>query len=115
MNQQAQITLREGDARHLDWIPNESVHLVVTSPPYWTLKDYNDHADQLGYIADYERFQDELDKLGVTVSVPWSLEGDWSVSSATSAWPEGRTGVGTWSSPCTPTLPCDVGGLGMTT
>jgi site-specific DNA-methyltransferase (adenine-specific) len=34
-------TLRLSDARNLRWIPSESVHLVVTSPPYWTLKDYN--------------------------------------------------------------------------
>jgi site-specific DNA-methyltransferase (adenine-specific) len=33
-------TLHRGDARDLSWIPNESVHLVVTSPPYWTLKQY---------------------------------------------------------------------------
>ncbi|HEV3447275.1 MAG TPA: aldo/keto reductase [Gemmataceae bacterium] len=32
--------LRLGDARDLSWIPDESVHLVVTSPPYWTLKEY---------------------------------------------------------------------------
>ncbi len=32
--------LHLGDARDLSWIPDESVHLVVTSPPYWTLKDY---------------------------------------------------------------------------
>jgi DNA modification methylase len=55
--------LHLGDARHLDWVQTESVHLVVTSPPYWTLKEYNDHPDQLGAIEDYERFQDELDKV----------------------------------------------------
>src|SRR6266487_474883 len=33
--------LHIGDARDLSWIPDESVHLVVTSPPYWTLKEYN--------------------------------------------------------------------------
>src|SRR5205807_8696554 len=31
-------------------------------PPYWTLKEYNRHPDQLGHVEDYERFQDELDK-----------------------------------------------------
>ena len=31
--------LRLGDARNLNWLPDESVHLVVTSPPYWTLKE----------------------------------------------------------------------------
>ena len=54
--------LRLGDARDLSWLPNESVHLVVTSPPYWTLKKYAACADQMGHIADYETFLDELDK-----------------------------------------------------
>lgn len=53
--------LHLGDARQLDWLPDESVHLVVTSPPYWTLKKYNEHAGQLGALEDYEAFLDELD------------------------------------------------------
>lgn len=56
-------TLAAGDARHLDWIPDRSVHLVVTSPPYFNLKKYNDHPDQLGDIDDYEKFHDELDQV----------------------------------------------------
>lgn len=56
-------TVRLGDARHLGWIPDETVHLVLTSPPYWVLKKYNDHPGQLGAIADYEAFQDELTKV----------------------------------------------------
>jgi site-specific DNA-methyltransferase (adenine-specific) len=55
--------LREGDARDLSWIPDESVHLVVTSPPYWTLKDYEHTDGQLGDIQDYELFLRELDKV----------------------------------------------------
>src|SRR5947209_20541140 len=55
--------LHLGDARKLAWIPDESVHLIVTSPPYWTLKKYEDHKEQLGEIADYEAFLDELDKV----------------------------------------------------
>jgi len=55
--------LRRGDARRLDWIPDESLHLVVTSPPYWTLKEYPEHEDQLGLVEDYERFHDELEKV----------------------------------------------------
>jgi modification methylase len=55
--------LRLGDAREMSWIPDESVHLVLTSPPYWTLKEYNEHPDQLGSVEDYESFQDELDKV----------------------------------------------------
>lgn len=56
-------SLHVGDARDLDWIEDGSVHLVVTSPPYWTLKKYNDHPDQLGDVADYEEFLDELDRV----------------------------------------------------
>jgi DNA modification methylase len=56
-------TLRCGDAREMDWIPDESVHLVVTSPPYWTLKEYPAHKNQLGLVSNYEKFHDELDKV----------------------------------------------------
>lgn len=56
-------TLRLGDARDLSWIADASVHLVVTSPPYWTLKKYEENKQQLGKIADYNAFLDELDKV----------------------------------------------------
>lgn len=56
-------TLNLGDARAMDWIPDSSVHLVVTSPPYFNLKKYNDHPGQLGDIGEYEAFHDELDKV----------------------------------------------------
>jgi DNA modification methylase len=55
--------IHQGDARDLDWIPSESVHLIVTSPPYWTLKEYPLHKGQLGLIADYDAFHDELEKV----------------------------------------------------
>lgn len=55
--------LRLGDARDLRGIPDGSVHLVVTSPPYWTLKTYADRQGQLGAVADYEAFLAELDKV----------------------------------------------------
>ena len=45
-----------GDARDLAFIEDESVHLVITSPPYWTLKRYNEHEAQLGHVAEYEDF-----------------------------------------------------------
>lgn len=57
-----QHKLHLGDARELTWLPDESVHLVVTSPPYWTLKEYVHHERQMGAIADYESFLAELDK-----------------------------------------------------
>lgn len=56
-------TIRIGDARTMDWLASESVHLVLTSPPYWTLKEYPENAEQLGAVEDYERFHDELDKV----------------------------------------------------
>jgi len=55
--------VRQGDARSLEFLPDQSVHLVVTSPPYWTLKKYASHKDQLGDIEDYEQFLTELDKV----------------------------------------------------
>jgi DNA modification methylase len=55
--------LIQGDARKIPYVADESVHLVVTSPPYWTLKRYNDNEDQLGHITDYEFFLDELAKV----------------------------------------------------
>lgn len=51
------------DATKASFLKKESVHLVVCSPPYWTLKDYNQHEGQLGYVADYKRFNDLLNKV----------------------------------------------------
>jgi site-specific DNA-methyltransferase (adenine-specific) len=55
--------LVRGDARNLSFLEDEQVHLVVTSPPYWTLKRYQEHPDQLGHIEDYEEFLAELSKV----------------------------------------------------
>ncbi|MBN2126492.1 MAG: site-specific DNA-methyltransferase [Deltaproteobacteria bacterium] len=55
--------LINGDARNMDFLETESVHLVVTSPPYWNLKKYNDNPNQLGHIPDYELFLEELSKV----------------------------------------------------
>jgi modification methylase len=56
--------LHLGDSRDLTWIPDSSVHLVVTSPPYWTLKEYaKGNRSQLGDIDDYENFLTQLDKV----------------------------------------------------
>jgi len=55
--------LRCGDSRDMNWLENESVHLVLTSPPYWTLKEYPPNKGQLGFISGYEPFLDELDKV----------------------------------------------------
>lgn len=51
-----------GDAREMPGLAEESAHLVVTSPPYWTLKEYDGGAGeaQLGHVRDYRRFLDAL-------------------------------------------------------
>jgi DNA modification methylase len=55
--------LINGDARDLSFLDNESIHLVVTSPPYWNLKRYNENPGQLGHINDYESFLLELERV----------------------------------------------------
>jgi modification methylase len=55
--------LRLGDARDLSWLADESVHLIVTSPPYWTLKEYRQTGGQLGHVENYETFLSELDRV----------------------------------------------------
>lgn len=63
MSKQTIHRLIQGDARNLSFIPDESIHLVVTSPPYWILKRYHEHPDQLGHIDDYGKFVRELSKV----------------------------------------------------
>jgi site-specific DNA-methyltransferase (adenine-specific) len=55
--------LVQGDARDLSFLADESVHLVVTSPPYWALKRYNETPGQMGHIAGYEEFITELNRV----------------------------------------------------
>ncbi len=52
-----------GDARSVSALKPESVHLVLTSPPYWTLKEYRELKGQLGHLSNYETFLSELDKV----------------------------------------------------
>ncbi len=56
-------TLHLADARTMSSLKPESLHLVVTSPPYWTLKVYRDSEGQMGHIENYEEFLAELDKV----------------------------------------------------
>jgi DNA modification methylase len=51
------------DARNAHFLEPNSVHLVLTSPPYWTLKRYEDDAGQLGHVDDYEVFHRGLDEV----------------------------------------------------
>lgn len=52
-----------GDARKMAEVNDHSVHLVLTSPPYWTLKDYRESEGQLGHIKDYEDFLTAIEQV----------------------------------------------------
>lgn len=51
------------DARNLSFLQDKSVHLVVTSPPYGSLKEYPQRTGQLGNWPSYDEFLDELDRV----------------------------------------------------
>ncbi len=63
MNSATVHRLINGDARDLSFLGDESIHLVITSPPYWNLKRYNESPYQLGHIQEYETFLGELEKV----------------------------------------------------
>jgi site-specific DNA-methyltransferase (adenine-specific) len=48
-----------GDSRYMKEVPNESVHLIITSPPYWQLKDYG-NSQQIGFDNNYEDYINNL-------------------------------------------------------
>lgn len=48
-----------GDSRVMDDLAAQSVHLVVTSPPYWQLKDYGS-SNQIGFNDTYEEYINNL-------------------------------------------------------
>lgn len=51
------------DARDLGFLDPASVQLVLTSPPYWTLKEYRDTDGQLGHLSSYDDFLGQLDRV----------------------------------------------------
>lgn len=48
-----------GDSRNLSCIKDKSVHLIITSPPYWQLKDYGNDG-QIGFHDSYESYINNL-------------------------------------------------------
>jgi len=48
-----------GDSRCMNEVADESVHLVITSPPYWQLKDYGNEK-QIGFNDTYEEYINNL-------------------------------------------------------
>lgn len=52
-------TIINGDSRQMNELKDKSVHLIVTSPPYWQLKDYGTE-NQIGFHDDYETYINHL-------------------------------------------------------
>jgi site-specific DNA-methyltransferase (adenine-specific) len=48
-----------GDSRKMEEISDKSVHLIITSPPYWQLKDYGAE-NQIGFNDSYENYINHL-------------------------------------------------------
>ena len=48
-----------GDSRNLSKIADKSVQLIITSPPYWQLKDYGSD-NQIGFNDSYEEYINNL-------------------------------------------------------
>jgi len=51
-----------GDSRNMAEVKKESVHLIITSPPYWQLKDYG-NSNQIGFDDSYEDYINNLNKV----------------------------------------------------
>lgn len=48
-----------GDSRKMSEVKDNSVHLIITSPPYWQLKDYGTE-NQIGFNDSYEQYINHL-------------------------------------------------------
>ncbi len=48
-----------GDSRKMTHLDDQSVHLIITSPPYWQLKDYGSDC-QIGFNDTYESYINNL-------------------------------------------------------
>ena len=48
-----------GDSRQMLGVPDKSIQLIITSPPYWQLKDYGSD-NQIGYNDSYEEYINNL-------------------------------------------------------
>ncbi len=59
MKMQTQHTIINGDSRCMKELQDRSVHLAITSPPYWQLKDYGSD-EQIGFNDSYESYINNL-------------------------------------------------------
>src|SRR3990167_4918668 len=52
-----------GDSRHMNGeVKDASVHLIITSPPYWQIKDYG-VKNQIGFNDSYEKYIKNLNQV----------------------------------------------------
>lgn len=51
-----------GDSRNMRQVTDKSVHLIITSPPYWQIKDYGSK-NQIGYSEDYDKYIESLNRV----------------------------------------------------
>lgn len=54
------LDARLGDSRDLSAVANDSIDLIVTSPPYWDKANYGGHASDIGTSGNYVQFLAEL-------------------------------------------------------
>jgi len=59
MNRKTKHKIIIGDSRQMQSVPDKSVQLIITSPPYWQLKDYGTD-NQIGYNDSYEEYINNL-------------------------------------------------------
>ena len=53
-------------SKNMEEVKDHTVHLIVTSPPYWNIKDYG-HPEQIGYRDDLPQYYQKLAKYGQSV------------------------------------------------
>ena len=59
MNNKTIHKIINGDSRQMTELIDNSIHLVITSPPYWQLKDYGSK-NQIGFDDNYENYINHL-------------------------------------------------------
>jgi DNA modification methylase len=59
-NPMADALVLKGDSRNLDFVPSDSVSLVVTSPPYWDKANYGSTESDIGRRSSYQAFLTQM-------------------------------------------------------
>lgn len=54
------LTVVRGDSRYLNFIEDDSIGLIVTSPPYWNKADYGPNDANIGAVDGYRNFLSEI-------------------------------------------------------